>query len=92
MSFLGVRTETNPESTSVISPVRREDSLEGGHEVDVTAVFDREGESFELLGALNETNFLSPLDGCSSDFDGTFEGVLGFVTNLVAHCCKQAVC
>lgn len=41
MAALSVNSDTDYQATGIVSPVRRKNSVEGWHEVDVTTIFDR---------------------------------------------------
>lgn len=76
VSSLGVRGDTEDGASSIIDPVRSEETAEGSDESAAAIVLDSLGESAELGGRLDEAKVVhEELDTGTSDSDATLEGV-----------------
>lgn len=86
-----VGAEANPEAAGVVAPVRREDTLERRHEVDISAVRDRGSKRFKALSVIDETDGLAPMDSSTCYLDCALEGILRLSVHVVAKSCQEAM-
>lgn len=76
MALLRVGRDTEDGTTSIVDPVRGEETAEGRDESDTTVVLDRLGEGAELGRVLDEAEVVDEeLDTGTGDGDAALEGV-----------------
>src|SRR5450759_985187 len=93
VALVDVPGEAGDDAARLVLPVRREETTEGGDEVDATVVLDRGRERLDVGRLLDHPEVVAePLHQGAGDRDGPLQGVHGrLVADLVAQGREEAV-
>ena len=85
-----IERHPNQQATSVVPPIRTENTLERWYKVNIATVGYCKSLCFNIFNVCNQSNLLSPLNSSPCNLYCAFECVVSLVAKSVAQSCEES--
>jgi len=85
-----IQRHPNQEATSITPPIRRENTLESWHKVNIATISYWKSLCFNVFDVCNQADLFGPLDGSPCNLYCAFKSVVSLVSESVAQSCEKS--